>query len=102
MSDIIPKFQKSGKKNVSITNLSAFSAGNSKKTVGEILAICLVAIIVVGSMEMALRLFEVKSYILPKPSEIFHAYYTDFGLVLPHLGHTLAVLVMGFSIGSVT
>ena len=101
MSDIIPKFQKSGKKNVSITNLSAFSAGNSKKTVGEILAICLVAIIVVGSMEMALRLFEVKSYILPKPSEIFHAYYTDFGLVLPHLGHTLAVLVMGFSIGSV-
>ena len=100
MSDIIPKFQKSGKKNVSITNLSAFSAGNSKKTVGEILAICLVAIIVVGSMEMALRLFEVKSYILPKPSEIFHAYYTDFGLILPHLGHTLAVLVMGFSIGS--
>ncbi len=101
MSDIIPKFQKSDKKDVSITNLSAFSAGNSRKTSGEILAICLVAIIVVGSMEMALRLFEVKSYILPKPSEIFQAYYTDFGLVLPHLGHTLAVLVMGFSIGSV-
>ena len=100
MSDIIPKFQKSDKKDVSITNLSAFSAGNSRKTSGEILAICLVAIIVVGSMEMALRLFEVKSYILPKPSEIFQAYYTDFGLVLPHLGHTLAVLVMGFSIGS--
>ena len=100
MSDIIPKFQKSDKKDVSITNLSAFSAGNSRKTSGEILAICLVAIIVVGSMEMALRLFEVKSYILPKPSEILQAYYTDFGLVLPHLGHTLAVLVMGFSIGS--
>ena len=100
MSDIIPKFQKSGKKDVSITNLSAFSAGNSRKTSGEILAICLVAIIVVGSMEMALRIFEVKSYILPKPSEILQAYYTDFGLVLPHLGHTLAVLVMGFSIGS--
>ena len=100
MSDIIPKFKKSDKKDVSITNLSAFSAGNSRKTSGEILAICLVAIIVVGSMEMALRLFEVKSYILPKPSEIFQAYYTDFGLVLPHLGHTLAVLVMGFSIGS--
>ena len=100
MSDIIPKFQKSDKKDVSITNLSAFSAGNSRKTSGEILAICLVAIIVVGSMEMALRIFEVKSYILPKPSEILQAYYTDFGLVLPHLGHTLAVLVMGFSIGS--
>tara|TARA_B100001250_G_C19734768_1_gene760250 strand:+ start:440 stop:1273 length:834 start_codon:yes stop_codon:yes gene_type:complete len=100
MSDIIPKFKKSDKKDVSITNLSAFSAGNSRKTSGEILAICLVAIIVVGSMEMALRIFEVKSYILPKPSEILQAYYTDFGLVLPHLGHTLAVLVMGFSIGS--
>ena len=100
MNDIVPKFQKSDKKDVAITNLSAFSASNASKTSGEIVAICLVAIVVVGSMEVALRLFEVKSYILPKPSEIFKAYYTDFGLVLPHLGHTLAVLLMGFSIGS--
>ena len=100
MNDIVPKFQKSDKKDVAITNLSAFSASNASKTSGEIVAICLVAIVVVGSMEVALRLFEVKSYILPKPSEIFKAYYTYFGLVLPHLGHTLAVLLMGFSIGS--
>ncbi|MBM3612790.1 MAG: ABC transporter permease subunit [Alphaproteobacteria bacterium] len=84
-----------------MTNLSAFAQGAGARTRNEVIAIALVAIIVVGSLEILLRVLEVKSYILPKPSEVARAYYTDFRLVLPHLGHTLAVLGMGFSIGAV-
>ena len=101
MGDITPEFRKGDAGQVAITNLSAFAQGGGARTRNEVIAIALVAIIVVGSLEILLRLFEVKSYILPKPSEIALAYYTDFRLVLPHLGHTLAVLGMGFSIGAV-
>jgi NitT/TauT family transport system permease protein len=101
MGDITPEFRKGDAGQVAITNLSAFAQGGGARTRNEVIAIALVAIIVVGSLEILLRLFEVKSYILPKPSEVALAYYTDFRLVLPHLGHTLAVLGMGFSIGAV-
>jgi NitT/TauT family transport system permease protein len=101
MGDITPEFRKGDAGQVAITNLSAFAQGGGARTRNEVIAIALVAIIVVGGLEILLRLFEVKSYILPKPSEIALAYYTDFRLVLPHLGHTLAVLGMGFSIGAV-
>jgi NitT/TauT family transport system permease protein len=101
MGDITPEFRKGDAGQVAITNLSAFAQGGGARTRNEVIAIALVAIIVVGGLEILLRLFEVKSYILPKPSEVALAYYTDFRLVLPHLGHTLAVLGMGFSIGAV-
>lgn len=101
MGDITPEFRKGDAGQVAITNLSAFAQGGGARTRNEVIAIALVAIIVVGSLEILLRVLEVKSYILPKPSEVALAYYTDFRLVLPHLGHTLAVLGMGFSIGAV-
>lgn len=100
MDDITPDFRKGEAGKVSITNLSAFAQGSGVRTRNEVLAIAIVAFIVVGGLEILLRVFEVKSYILPKPSEVALAYYTDFRLVLPHLGHTLAVLGMGFSIGA--
>ena len=101
MGDITPEFRKGDAGQVGITNLSAFAQGAGARTRNEVLAIVAVAIIVVGGLEILLRVLEVKSYILPKPSEVALAYYTDFGFVLPHLGHTLAVLGMGFSIGAV-
>jgi len=101
MGDITPEFRKGDAGQVAITNLSAFAQGGGARTRNEVIAIALVAIIVVGGLEILLRVLEVKSYILPKPSEVALAYYTDFRLVLPHLGHTLAVLGMGFSIGAV-
>lgn len=101
MGDITPEFRKGETGPVGITNLSAFGQSAGARTRNEAIAIVAVAIVVIGGLELLLRFFEVKSYILPKPSEIAVAFYTDIHLVLPHLGHTLAVLGMGFSIGAV-
>jgi len=103
-TDAIPEFGKSkpgeGDK-VSITNLSAFSSAVGGTSRLEVMAIIAVAIIVVGGAEIALRAFEVPQYIMPPPSMIFAALFTEFHLIAPHLGHTLVQLICGFTIGSV-
>ncbi len=79
-------------------SLSSFASG--ARTRLEILAIIATAVIVIGGMELALRIFEVPHYILPPPSVIAVALVKDFPLILPHLGHTLVVLFSGFAIGA--
>lgn len=101
-SDAIPEFRKSGDgHDVSLTNLSAFSSGPSVKSGREVAAILAVAVIVIGGLELALRFFEVPQYIMPPPSMIVSALFSEFPLILPHLGHTLVELVSGFAIGAV-
>ena len=85
---------------VSLTNLSAFSSGPSVRTTAEVAAILLTAVVVIGGLELALRLFEVPQYIMPPPSAIGAALWTDFPLIAPHLGHTLVELGAGFAIGA--
>lgn len=102
MSDVIPEFSKGGdEQKVSLTNLSAFSSGPGIRSGAEILAIVLVAIIVIGGVELSLRYFEVPLYIMPPPSAIVVALVTEFPLILPHLGYTLVELSGGFAIGAV-
>jgi NitT/TauT family transport system permease protein len=67
---------------------------------GEVLAIVLVAVIIIGGTELLLNIFAVPQYVLPKPSEIAVALVIDFPLIAPHLGHTLVELFAGFSIGA--
>lgn len=101
-SDAIPEFRKPGEgHDVSLTNLSAFSSGPSVKSAREVAAIVAVAVIVIGGLELALRFFEVPQYIMPPPSMIAGALFSEFPLILPHLGHTLVELVSGFAIGAV-
>jgi NitT/TauT family transport system permease protein len=103
-SDAIPEFSKSkpGEAgNVSLTNLSAFSAGSSTRSAAEILAIIAVAVVVIGGAEVALRFFEVPQYIIPPPSAIAVALVTDFPFILPHLRDTLVELFSGFAIGAI-
>lgn len=103
-SDAIPEFQKAKAgdgRDVSLTNLSAFSSGPGVKSVWEVAAILAVAVVVIGGLEFALRFFEVPQYIMPPPSMIAHALVTEFPLILPHLGHTLVELLSGFAIGAV-
>ncbi|MDF1775983.1 MAG: ABC transporter permease [Rhizobiaceae bacterium] len=101
-SDAIPQFK--GKSDspgdVGITNMSALTSGPGIKSAREVLAIILVAVIVVGGMELLLGFFEVPQYVLPKPSEIIVALVSDFPLIAPHLGHTLVELLGGFAIGA--
>jgi NitT/TauT family transport system permease protein len=80
-----------------LKSLSTFGSGTSRL---EVLAIIATAVLVIGGMELALRWFEVPQYILPPPSAIVAALIKDFPLILPHLGHTLVVLLSGFAIGA--
>src|SRR5690606_32933465 len=72
-SDAIPEFRKSRPgegDGVTLTNLSAFSGGSGRKSAAEIVAIIAVAVIIIGGIELALRVFQVPQYILPTPSAI--------------------------------
>jgi NitT/TauT family transport system permease protein len=101
-SDTIPEFRnaRGEAEEVGLTNLSAFASGSGARSAAEILAIIAVAVIIIGGTEIALRVFHVPSYILPTPSAIAVALYTDFPFILPHLCYTLVELVSGFAIGS--
>ncbi|TIN67636.1 MAG: ABC transporter permease subunit, partial [Mesorhizobium sp.] len=60
-----------------------------------------VAVIIIGGIELALRLFHVPLYIMPPPSSIAYALFDEFPLIAPHLGYTLVELVSGFTIGAI-
>ncbi|MBZ9745801.1 ABC transporter permease [Mesorhizobium sp. CO1-1-7] len=103
MSDAIPEFSKSKPgdgQDVSLTNLSAFASGPGIKSGKEVAAILAVAVIIIGGIELALRLFHVPLYIMPPPSSIAYALFDEFPLIAPHLGYTLVELVSGFVIGA--
>ncbi|MDH3660073.1 MAG: ABC transporter permease [Alphaproteobacteria bacterium] len=105
MSDnAIPEFSRPSRsgdgEQVSLANLSAFTSGPGATSRFEIAVIVAVAVLIIGSVEAALRLFEVPHYILPPPSAIAAALVTEFPLIAPHLGYTLVELFSGFAIGA--
>ena len=103
LKDQIPTFNKpggSGDQSVGITNLSAFRGGSGARTASESGAIVAVAVIIVGGIELLLRIFEVPHYVLPTPSQIAVALVTDFGFIGPHLVDTLIELTAGYSVGA--
>ena len=101
-SDAIPEFGKAsaGGGEVGVTNMSALTAGPGISSFRDVAIIALVAVVVIGGIEILLNIFAVPQYVLPKPSEIGVALVTDFGFILPHLGHTLVELFSGFGIGA--
>jgi NitT/TauT family transport system permease protein len=80
--------------------MSALAAGPGIQSARDVAIIALVAVIVIGGLELMLTLFAVPQYVMPKPSEIGMALVTDFWFILPHLGHTLVELFSGFAIGA--
>ena len=62
--------------------------------------ILLVAIVIVGGLEAALRLLHVPTYVMPPPSVIAVTAVTDFPFLLPHIIVTLEELLIGFAIGA--
>lgn len=102
--DAIPEFSKAKSgdgQDVSLTNLSAFASGPGIKSGAEVAAILAVAVVIIGGIELALRIFHVPQYIMPPPSSILYALFDEFPLIAPHLGYTLVELVSGFAIGAV-
>lgn len=67
----------------------------------EALVIVLVAVAFLGGWELLLTIYQVPSYVLPKPSGVFATLLGDFAvLYLPHLLVTLKELGLGFVIGA--
>ena len=102
--DAIPEFSKAKSgdgQDVSLTNLSAFASGPGIKSGAEGAAILAVAVVIIGGIELALRIFHVPQYIMPPPSSIAYALFDEFPLIAPHLGYTLVELVSGFAIGAI-
>ncbi|OBQ74078.1 ABC transporter permease [Mesorhizobium sp. WSM3873] len=102
--DAIPEFSKAKSgdgQDVSLTNLSAFAGGPGIKSGAEVAAILVVAVVIIGGIELALRIFHVPQYIMPPPSAIAYALFDEFPLIAPHLGYTLVELFSGFAIGAV-
>lgn len=104
LGDKIPEFgskaQSGGDQSVGLTNLSAFSSGPGIRTIGEVLAIIAVAVVIIGGTEIAIRAFEVPQYVMPPPSAIVTALFTDMEFIAPHLGHTLVELFVGYAFGA--
>ncbi len=98
MSDAIPEFRKDETVPVGLAGVSL--GGGMARTWGEVAIIAAVAVIVIGGLELLLRVYEVPDYILPTPSAIFLALIKEMPLILPHWGHTLVVLFAGFGIGA--
>jgi NitT/TauT family transport system permease protein len=101
-TDAIPEFKRApASGDVGIAGgMSSLAAGPGIRSMGEVLAIIAVAVFIIGGTELLLTLFKVPQYILPKPSEIAVALFTDFHFIAPHLGHTLIELFGGFAVGA--
>jgi NitT/TauT family transport system permease protein len=98
MSDALPEFRH-GEAPVSLGGGMA-ALGAARRTRFEIAVIVLVAVVVIGGIELLLRVFEVPEYILPTPTAVAAAFVKELPLILPHLGHTLVSLGLGFAIGA--
>ena len=105
LRDTIPTFDsKAADENdtVSISNWSALTSGNFAKSGSEILAIILVAVAVIGGLEIWVRARSVKTYILPRPSAVGSALFHHFDdLFWPHVKVTLFELGVGYAFGAV-
>jgi NitT/TauT family transport system permease protein len=65
----------------------------------ETAIIALVAVVIIGGTELLLIVFKVPHYIMPRPSQIIVALFTEWPYLWPHLLTTLFELLVGFAIG---
>ncbi len=77
---------------------ASFSLGEHRSKL-EMLVIALVAVVIVGGSELLLYLFNVPQYVLPRPSLIVTALFTEMHNIWPHLLVTIYEFLVGFAIG---
>jgi NitT/TauT family transport system permease protein len=83
---------------VGLSGMASLGLGGHRTKL-EIAVIVLVAVIIVGGTELLLTIFNVPHYVLPKPSQIVTALFTEWKFLWPHLLITLYELLVGFAIG---
>ncbi len=101
LRDTIPKFDaKPAAGGASLSSgLSALSSGSGRSAF-ETAIIVLVAVVIIGGLEVLLGVMAVPQYIFPKPSQIGMALITEWGFLWPHLLITLYELLFGFVVGA--
>jgi NitT/TauT family transport system permease protein len=100
-SDRIPEFNKrqaAVADGVGLSSMASLGLGGHRTKL-EIAVIILVAVLIVGGTELLLTIFNVPHYVLPKPSQIVTALFTEWKFLWPHLLITLYELFVGFAIG---
>lgn len=103
LRDTIPTFGKDAateEPEVGVGNLSSLVNPRMVSTVGEAALLVVVAIVVLGGVELWVRLADVQSYVFPAPSEIGRAFFNGFDSFWPQLLVTIRELVVGFGIGA--
>jgi NitT/TauT family transport system permease protein len=103
LRETIPTFGKEAgaeEQGVGVGNLSSLTHPRVASTLGEVLLIILVAIVFIGTIELYVRLADVKSYVFPPPSEIGRAFFNGFDSFWPQLLVTLRELLVGFGFGA--
>lgn len=104
LRDTIPTFgddAPAGEQTAGLSNMSALASQNLAGSWLEATALLLIAAVVIGGVEVGIKVFDIKSYILPPPSQIGEALYSRFDLYQPHLIATLKVLALGYAVGAV-
>jgi NitT/TauT family transport system permease protein len=98
--DQIPEFNKkqAAAAGVGLAGMTSLGLGGHRTKL-EVLVIILVAVFIVGGTEFLLTIFKVPHYVLPKPSQIITALFTEWKFLWPHLLITLYELFVGFAIG---
>ena len=99
LGDKIPEFNKKQGGGAIGLSSASFSLGDHR-TKFETLVIVLVAGIIIGGMELALVLLKVPQYVLPKPSLIIVALFTEWHFLWPHILITIYELLSGFIAGA--
>lgn len=97
LGDKIPEF---GKKKDAGGATSGLTSGPGARSFVEIGSIIMVAVFIIGGAEAYVRLNDIPAYVMPPPSAIVTALFTDFQFIAPHLGYTLVELVVGYTIGA--
>ncbi len=100
LADTIPTFDDTGnRQEVGLSGMTGLSAGAIAGW-RDALVIVLVAVVIVGGLEIWLTVSDTPSYVMPRPSEIGAALIDNFSLFWPHILSTLQVLLIGYAIGS--
>ena len=84
-----------------LAGMSGLASGTAIRSGRDAFLILLVAVVLIGGLQLSLEMTNTKSYIMPKPTEIGRALYQNFGLFWPHILSTLQVLATGYVIGAV-
>lgn len=103
LGDNIPTFGDDGAENqeVGLSNMSGLASTGFASTWKEVVILLLVAVGVIGGLELIVRVFDVPAYTFPAPSAIGESLWHNFRpLYWPHLLVTLKVLFIGYFIGA--